>query len=83
MEVSWNWLQLVRCAYLQSCPGYFEWRLQIEFLECTRMEEVYQSNSKYECEDKSNGDSEFRVQRYVECAECIRIGIELIGRVVK
>ena len=27
VEVSWNWLQLMRCAYLQSHPGYFEWRL--------------------------------------------------------
>ena len=31
MRVSWNWLQLVCCAYLQLCPGYFgqTQRLQI------------------------------------------------------
>ena len=26
-EVSWNWLQLMCCTYLQSRPGYFEQRL--------------------------------------------------------
>ena len=67
MEVSWNWFQLMHCAYLQSRPGYFKQRLQIEFLECARMEEVYWSDSEYECEDESNGDSEFRDRRYVEC----------------
>ena len=27
------------CTYLQLLPGYFEQRLQIEFLECVGMEE--------------------------------------------
>ena len=47
------------------------------------MEEVYWNDSEYESEGRSNGGSEFRVQRYAECTECAGIGIELIGRVVK
>ena len=58
-EVSWKWLQLVRCAYLQLHPGYFEWRLQIEFPECTGTEDVYRNNSKYKYEDERSGGSEF------------------------
>ena len=58
VEVSWNWLQLMHYTYLQSHPGYFEWRLRIAFLECSRMEEVYQNNSKYECEGKGDGGLE-------------------------
>ena len=44
---SWNWLQLVHCAYLQSHPGYFRRRLQIVFLEGSGMEEVYRKGSEY------------------------------------
>ena len=62
-EVSWNWLQLVRCAYLQSHPGYFKRRFQIKFLECTGMENAYQNNSEYKCEDKRGRVSE------VKCSE--------------
>ena len=60
MEGSWNWLQLMCCAYLQSHPGYFKWRLQIKFLECARMEEVYQNDSKYEYKDGRGGVSEVK-----------------------
>ena len=48
VEVSWNWLQLMHCAYLQSHPGYFEQRLRIKFLERSRLEEAYWNNSEYE-----------------------------------
>ena len=37
----------------------FEWRLQIEFLECTGMEKVYQNDSEYEYKGESNKGSEF------------------------
>ena len=59
-EGSWSWLQLVCCAYLQSRPGYFKWRLHIEFPECAGMEEVYQNDSEYKYEGESNRGSEFR-----------------------
>ena len=68
VEVSWNWLQLVRCVYLQSCPGYFEWRLQIEFPECARMEEVCQNDFEYEYEGEGNKGSEFRGMQNVQNA---------------
>ena len=28
-EISWNWLQLLCCAYLQSRPGYFEVQMEV------------------------------------------------------
>ena len=46
------------CAYLQLHPGYFEWRVRIEFLECSGMEEAYQNDSEYKCEGESDGGSE-------------------------
>ena len=59
VEVSWNWLQLVCCAYLQSHPGYLKQRLRIGFLECTRMENIYWNDSKYEYKDERDRGSEF------------------------
>ena len=58
VEVSWNWLQLVHCTYLQSCPGYFEWRLRIRFPECTGTEEVNQNDFEYKCEGERDRGSE-------------------------
>ena len=37
-EVSWNWLQLMCCAYLQSRPGYLIQRSQIKLPEHVGME---------------------------------------------
>ena len=51
------------------------------FMECARTEEVYRNGSKYECKGESNGGSELRVWRYVECVKCAGIEIELSGRV--
>ena len=50
----------MRCTYLQSHPGYFEWRLRIEFPECTRMENVYRNDSEYGCKDERGRASEVK-----------------------
>ena len=62
-EVSWNWLQLVRCAYLQSHPGYFKRRFRIDFPECAGTENVYRNDSEYKCKDERGRVSE------VKCSE--------------
>ena len=59
-EVSWNWLQLMHCTYLQSCPGYFEQRFRIEFPECAGTGEVCQNDSEHEYEDERGGVSEMK-----------------------
>ena len=72
-KVSWNWLQLVRCAYLQSCPGYFERRYGLSFrnaLEqrmCTGT--IPSTSTKMrEAEVQSSYSSEVRGMRELELA---------------
>ena len=57
-EVSWNWLQLMRCTYLQLCPGYIKWGLRIKVLECSGTEEAYQNHSEYEYKGERDGGAE-------------------------
>ena len=66
-------------AYLQSHPGYFEWRVQIKFLECSKTEEVYQNDSSMSTKVRETEVQSRRVWRYVECVECAGIELELIG----
>ena len=58
VPTSWKWLQLVRCAYLQSHPGYFERRSERVSGMC-RDGDMYRNDSEYKSEDEMNGGSEF------------------------